>query len=130
VEDADDILFANLQRAARARKGTVGMEMPPKKVKRKFKTRWVKLTQRWKEALRQSNSVNTYHLALAILFEDFKRKQFGRDFIVLSRAVTGMPSRTKIRAADELAQLGLIKIIRRGNRALRVTIIILRKEEE
>jgi hypothetical protein len=69
-------------------------------------------------------------LALAILFEDFKRKQFGRDFIVLSRAVTGMPSRTKIRAADELAQLGLIKIIRRGNRALRVTIIILRKEEE
>jgi len=110
----------------------VGMEMPPpptKTKRRPFRTEWVKLTRRWSMALRQSNSVNTYHLALVILFEDFKRKQFGRDFIVLSRAVTGMSSRTGIRAANELAQLGLIKIIKHGNRALRVTIII-KKEEE
>ena len=109
----------------------VNMEMPPSppvKAKRKprFRTRWVRLDQRWRETLRRSKSASTYELALTILFEAFKREQVGGD-IVLSRAVTGMPSTTKARAANELAELGLIKIIRKGKRALRVTII---REEE
>jgi hypothetical protein len=129
VEDADDILFANLQRAAKARKDIAGMEMPPKRVKRKFKTRWVKLDQRWAEALDRSNSVSTYKLAIKILFEAFKCKHTGSD-IVLSSIVTGMSRCTKIRAANELADLGLVKIVRDGNHALRVTIIIKKEEEE
>jgi hypothetical protein len=37
--------------------------------------------------------------------------------------VTGMPHSTRARAANELVELGLIKIIRNGKHASRVTII-------
>ena len=55
-----------------------------------FKPGWVKLPVRWVEALRQSRSASTYHLALIILIEAFKREQIGGE-IVLSTEVTGMP---------------------------------------
>jgi hypothetical protein len=104
------------------------MEMPPKRVKRKFKTKWVKLDQRWAKALRRPpKSVSAYELAHVILFEAFKCKYTGGD-IVLSSAVTGMPRETKIPAANRLAELGLIKIVKDGKHALRVTIIIKKRK--
>jgi hypothetical protein len=40
--------------------------------------------------------------------------------VVLSTEVTGMIRSTKLRAARDLARLGLIQILRDGNNALRV----------
>jgi hypothetical protein len=62
-------------------------------------------------------------LALVILAEDFKRKNVGGE-VVLSSWVTEMPRCTKMRAANELVDLGLIKIVKDGKHALRVIIII------
>lgn len=101
------------------------MEMPrqsrthKKKRQTRFKTRWVKLSWRWVETLRQSESVNTYRLAHTILVEAFKREQVGGE-IVLSAEVTGMPSSTRIRATKELAKLGLIKVSQTGRQAFKV----------
>jgi hypothetical protein len=108
----------------------IDMEMPPlPKRKPDFETRWVKVDRRWRKALRGCAG-STYELALTILFEDYKREQRGGDFVVLSKAVTGMSHSTRTRAADELAELGLIKIIRKGNHALRVSVIIIKERKE
>jgi hypothetical protein len=74
---------------------------------------------RWAKALQQSRSANTYRLAHTILFEAFKREQVGGE-IVLSTEVTGMPSSTRVRAAEELVELGLIKVSRQGKQAFKV----------
>jgi Fic family protein len=91
-----------------------------------FKAQWARLPRRWYLALR-GKSGKTYELAHTILFEDFKRKNIGGD-IVLSEAVTGMSRNTRARAADELVELGLIKVARNGKHALRVTHIIIKEE--
>jgi hypothetical protein len=72
-------------------------------------------------ALRRAKRISTYQLAHVILFEDFKRKQIGGD-IVLSSEVTGMRSQTRVRAAKELVQLGLITLRQNGKEAFRVSI--------
>jgi hypothetical protein len=102
------------------------MAMPPPKVGRNFETRYVILDRRWRNALRGCAG-STYELAITILFEEYRCRYTG-DEIVLSSAVTGMPHGTRTRAANELAQLGLIRVTRSGNHALRVT-IILKKEK-
>jgi hypothetical protein len=66
---------------------TLDTGIVPKKRRKHFKTAWVKFPTRWADTLRRSKSVNTYQLAVAILFEAFKRKHIGGE-IVLSQAVT------------------------------------------
>src|SRR5262249_27762909 len=85
-----------------------------------FKAQWVKFPLRWVESLQGSKSVSTYELALAILFESFKRNS-GQ--IILSSTVTRMPRSTKMRAVRELVELGLIKMKQSGNQAVRVSIL-------
>ena len=91
-----------------------------------FKTEWVRLPALWIARLEQSNSVSTHKLAHRILREAFKREQVGRQ-IVLSRKVTGLPCSTTVRAARELAKLGLIQIQQSGNKALRVTNLLFKE---
>ena len=107
---------------------TVETGISPKKIHKPFKARWVKFPLRWVEMLEPSKSVSTYQLALAILFEGFKRKHDGGE-IALSSMVARMPRCTKMRAAKELAGLGLIKIRQNGRQALRVSITYYIKEE-
>jgi hypothetical protein len=57
------------------------------------------------------------------LFEAFKREQVGGE-IVLSMEVTGMPHSTRKRATTELVKLGLIKVKRRGQQAVRVVSLL------
>jgi hypothetical protein len=78
---------------------------------------------RWVEALQRSKSVSTYRLAHTVLIEAFKQELTGGE-IVLSAKVTGMPGATRMRAVGELVELGLIKVRKRGNRAVRVIYII------
>jgi hypothetical protein len=109
----------------------IGMELPQqlrpsskkKKRKTRFKAQWVKLSRRWAEALRQSNRVSTYQLAIAILFEAFKREQTSGE-IILSTEVTGMTRMTRKRATEELVKLKLIRVSRHGKQAARVVDII------
>ena len=109
---------------------TLDLGTTPKKKKRHkpFRAEWVKLPLHWAEALRRSKSANTYHLALAILFEAFRRKHVGGE-IVLSTVLTRMQRCTKMRAARELARLGLIQIDQNGQKAFRVSIITTKREE-
>jgi Fic family protein len=83
----------------------------------------VRLSVRWVEVLQQSKSVGTYQLAHRILIEAFRRELMGKE-IVLSTKVTGMTRATRMRAANELVKLGLIKIRKERNRATRVISII------
>lgn len=81
----------------------------PKRKRRSFEYRWVKVPRHWVSGLARTRSVATYRLALIILTEAFTRKHTGGK-IVLSAKVTGMSSSTRKRAALELAEFGLIKI--------------------
>ena len=92
----------------------------PKKRRKPFKAEWVKLPSKWIEALGKSGRINAYRLALVILLEDFKRKRWGGE-VVLSSEVTGMPRNTRMRAAKDLVELGLIETEQRGRGALRVS---------
>jgi hypothetical protein len=92
------------------------------KRRKPFKAQWVKLPRQWAEALRRSKSAGTYQLAIAILFEAFKRKRYGGE-IVLSSTVTGMTRPAKVRAVKELVELGLIKAEQKGNKSIRVSTI-------
>ena len=108
----------------------IGMEMPrqsrstPKRRRRRFKVRWVKLSSRWIEALRRSRNASTYQLAHAILVEAFKREQDGGSEIVLSAKMTGMPKTSRRRATNELVKLKLIKVRQTGSQAVRVVGIL------
>ena len=99
------------------------------KKRKAFRAEWVKLPLRWVEALQCSKSASTYRLAHVILLEGFKREYVGGE-IVLSSTVTNMPSTTKLRAAKELAELGLIRIEQEGQRASRIYILKKKTEQE
>src|SRR5438046_1764453 len=88
---------------------TLDISAAPKKKRKPFKARWVKLPTRWAEVLRRSKSTAVYHLAHAILFEAFRREHVGGE-IVLSLAMTKMPRITRRKAIRELVRLGLIEI--------------------
>ena len=100
---------------------TLDLGTAPKKRRKPFKTEWVMLPRHWALALRKAKRISTYQLAVAILFEDFKRKVLGGD-IVLSSEMTGMCHTTRVRAAKELVHLGLITISRKGREAYKVYI--------
>jgi hypothetical protein len=74
-----------------------------------FKTLFVKVPARWIEVLSQTKSASTWRLAMVVLAESFKCKHLGGE-IVLSSRVTQMPDTTRLRAARELANLGLIQL--------------------
>jgi hypothetical protein len=85
-----------------------------KKKRETFEADWVKFPQQWAKALQRAKSAGaTYELAISILFKAFECESTGGE-IVLSSKMTGMPKNTRIKAAKELARLGLIKLHRRG----------------
>jgi hypothetical protein len=94
----------------------------PRERRRPFEPLFVKLPRHWIAGLRRSKSVRTYELALLILWEAFKdRRRTGE--VTLSTEVTGMSRVTKRRAAEELVELGLIRLKREGTRALKAIVI-------
>ena len=107
-----------MRRGRRIEIVTVNPDIAPKK-KRLFEPRWVKLPRHWISGLGQSKSANTYRLALLILLEAYRDRR-GRGEITLSTAMTGMPRNSRIAAARELAEIGLISLKEGGgNRALK-----------
>jgi hypothetical protein len=94
-----------------------------KKRRKPFEAKWVKLPRHWITTLLRTKSVNTYHLANLILWEAFKRSYIGGEIILSERVTRGMHRCSKIRAAEELVELGLIQIKRDGRKALRVTFV-------
>jgi hypothetical protein len=96
------------------------LKIPYRKSKRKqFNPEWVKLPLSWISRLQHSRRIGVYKLAHIILREALKCRYWGGE-VVLSTEVTGMIRSTKLRAARDLARLGLIQILRDGNNALRV----------
>jgi hypothetical protein len=101
---------------------TLNPDPPPKARRKPFEPEFIRLPLRWVVALRQSRSVNTHRLALLILDETFRdRRRTGE--VILSTKITGMPRETRRRSAEELAKLGLIRLKRKGARALRAVIL-------
>lgn len=101
-----------------------GRDVRLKRKHQPFKAEWVRLPAMWINRLEQSRSVGAYKLAHRILREAFKRQHVGGE-IVLSCKVTGLPCSTTVRAARELAALGLIQTQQSGNRAIRVVDLLL-----
>ena len=105
--------------------GTLGQpDSGSSKTKREeFKLEFAMIPMPWVEALEQAKNINTYRLAHRIQLEKFQRERIGGD-IILSAKMTGIQSHTnRYRAAKELEELGLIKLYRDGNNALRVILI-------
>jgi hypothetical protein len=93
-----------------------------RKRRKRFEPKFIQVPRHWVTSLRQSKSAKTYELAFIILWEAFSRGRYGENEIVLSYQVTpGWYRPTKIRAAKELEQLGLIDLSQKGKEALRVT---------
>ena len=102
---------------------TIEPNVAPKKRRRRFEAKWVKLPRHWITVLLRTKSANTYHLAHLIPWEAFKRDQVGGEIILSAQVTKEMPRRSKIRAAEELVELGLIRLQRDGRKALRVILI-------
>jgi hypothetical protein len=100
------------------------IEYKPKRKRRQFEPKWLKIPRHWVTSLRRSKSAKTYELALIILWKAFKGQydKYRGEQIVLSTEVTDMARSTKLKAARELEQLGLIKLLRSKRRALRVVL--------
>ena len=94
------------------------------KKRKPFKIEWVKLPDYWIRQLEQSQHLGTYKLALRILREAYKQ-QYTSGEVVLSAEVTGLPGTTRWAAVKELVALNLIQIQQDGNRATRVTKLLL-----
>jgi hypothetical protein len=103
---------------------TADTGIAPKR-RRRFTVRWVKLPRNWITTLERSNSVNTYQLALRILWAAYEDKR-GDGVVTLSQAAPGMSRTSRKRAAQELIDLCLIVPLEpQGERtALRVKISI------
>jgi hypothetical protein len=84
-----------------------------------FRTQWVRLTVEWLEVLLQTKSASTVQLAMEILVAEFRQRHIGGE-IVLSAALSKLPSTTRRRAARELVKLGLIEVAQSGRQATRV----------
>ena len=96
----------------------------PARVRRKpFQALWVRFPASWAATLRQTKSANAVHLAIAILFAEFRRQRKGGE-IVLSEAMTGLSHATRPRAVRELVKLGLIEVEQNGRHARRVTKVL------
>ena len=61
----------------------------PRRRRSSFQTKWARIPAAWRKRLRKTRSANTYHLAIAVLFEAFRSEQSGTD-IVLSAQTTGL----------------------------------------
>jgi hypothetical protein len=99
---------------------TIEPKAPPPRRRRAFEAKYIKLPRHWITALLNTRSANTYRLATLILWEAFKREHVGGEIVLSAQVTRGMPRSTRIRAAEELVELGLIQVERDGYRALRV----------
>ena len=88
---------------------TLNTGQTPKRRRKAFEVKFVKVPVQWITALSQTKSLGTWRLAMVILAEAFRRKHMGGE-IVLSSQVTRIPNTTRQRAARELASLGLIQL--------------------
>ena len=99
------------------------MSVPSKpKPKKLFWAKWVKLPRHWISGLGRSRSANTYRLALLILLAAYEDKRGTGEVVLSAKLSRDMSRATRRRAAQELAELGLITIKGEGAKALRVEI--------
>ena len=103
---------------------TPAQEVNRAKKRKPFKVDWVKLPDYWIRQLEQSQHAGTYKLALRILREAYKQQYAGGE-VVLSAEITGLPGTTRWSAIKELVALNLIQIQQDGNRATRLTKLLL-----
>src|SRR6516165_8240537 len=92
------------------------------KPKKSFWAKWVRLPRHWISGLGQSKSANTYRLALLILLAAYEDKRGTGEVVLSTKLTRDMSRETRRRAAQELAELGLITIKGEGAKALRVEI--------
>jgi len=112
-----------MRRGRRIEVITRTFEAPKPRPKKYRGALWVKLPRHWISSLGQSNSANTYRLALLILLAAYEDKRRTGE-ITLSAKLTGDMSReTRRRAARELEWLKLITLRGDGRQALKVRIV-------
>ncbi|QIG47572.1 hypothetical protein G5V57_07420 [Nordella sp. HKS 07] len=100
-------------------------ETVARKVKRPKSWRhyYVRVPWTWVEQLRSTKRVSTYRVALVLLYEHWRR---GGKPVALSNVITqqeGVASRSKWRALDELAKLGLITVETKPGRSPQIVVL-------
>jgi hypothetical protein len=91
---------------------------------RKWQRRFIKVPWVWADKLRTVNRVQSYRLALLLLYEHWRTD--GRDIVLSNMALKawGISPRSKSNALRELERLGFIRVERRHRHAPRVTILL------
>jgi hypothetical protein len=112
---ATKYVVRNGQRIAVVTSASAGA--PKKRRKRSFEYEWIRLPRHWITALANTKSAATYRLAHIILVEAFRQKHCGGKIVLSAATVRDMHKSTRLVAAWELAELGLIKIEVNGKRA-------------
>jgi hypothetical protein len=94
-----------------------------KPLRRPWEKRFVMVPWLWVDVLKKAKSAATYHLAMHLLYENFRT---GGDPIAVSNVSVrglGMTKYQKSRALQELARLGLIELKIEGQRAPVATVL-------
>jgi hypothetical protein len=90
--------------------------------RKRWQRRYVAIPWAWVTALQTTQRACTYKLAIALLYESWKRG--GGQPVVISNAFAargGVGKRAKWRALSELERRGLVRVERGAGRAPRVT---------
>jgi hypothetical protein len=92
-------------------------DSPPKQ-KKEFKPEFTIVPARWSSALQKIGSAQAWAMAMMILDESFRLKQFkqGKEITLSKKVVGNMPRATKLWVLEKLEEHKLIKILERGNR--------------
>jgi hypothetical protein len=88
----------------------------------KFRVKWARIPAAWRTRLQKTQSAHAINLAITILFEAYRAEQCGSE-IVLSAQTTGLQRSNRKWAIRELERLGLIRVLRSGHRAARVSLL-------
>jgi len=95
----------------------------PKKIRQR-RRQFVQVPWTWIERLAQSQSANTYRVALTLLFHHWKAKGDPIKVANGMLAMDGVSRYAKRRALAELERLGLITISRRQRKSPIVTLLL------
>lgn len=97
-----------------------GVRQPARR--KKWRRQFVRVPWAWAERLQAARRVNTYRLALLLLYEYWRTG--GRPIALTNAGLVeeGVSPRSKTRALAELERIGLIEVKRRRGRAPRATL--------
>ena len=94
------------------------------RIARRREREFIRFPRVWEKRLEASTCVNTYRVALVVLFQHWKAS--GKPFVLsnITMSTGGVTRQSKWRSLRELEQLGLIRVEARPKKSPLVTVLI------